>query len=1368
MSFLFSPAALRRQGRRSNGSSASRIQRGSFFEPLEGRRLFAVGPTVTEGVATEALFRITYAVDPAEPFSVDYQTEDRTAAAGSDYTPVGGTLTFGGGFAAGGVSIQVDDDPGPGPDPIVRETQTVRVPILNDSLREDTETFVLRLTDERVPTQPDFMTATIRNDDVVDVSVSDAGAVPEGTPPGAGRGLTFTVSLSRALPAGDPPVVIDYSTADGSAANGGGDYVPASGSVTFNPGGPTSRQVVVSTRPDAALETDEFFHLNISSSSVGVNITDGQGTGTILNDDIGVSVGDAAPVNEGDPPAAGGVLSFPVTLSRPLAAGEAPVSVWYSTANGTALDGPDFFGTVGKLEFTPGGPATLFANVQLQSDLSPEDNDTVLVVLGDPSGMDVVNRQASGTILNDDTPQELPVPVEADPVTEGNPGQAHVVRFVVDGEFVDPDLIADGIFYATADGAGVAGALAGSDYVSKTGQLRFTIVRAATGSAGGQVSIAMAPIGDGDPRDRTYQRRATVDVPIVGDSIAEGDESFFLVLTDTSGAEVGRAEGIIINDDGDASGGTVTPGPGTRFDWSMPPRFGLDVNQNGQIDMPLTSEYGSATRFEVDLDGTASRDASGNPPVRYEWSIDAGPGITTPIHFSGPQPVLSGAQALAQGDYTVTLDTQAADGTWSSATQTVLVKDYLIVAMGDSYGSGEGNPEVPAARDIDGNLDTIDQQAVWADGVTPDITAAHRRHHRSIYAGAAQAALELERSDPYTSVTFLFLSQSGAEVTKGVIAPYVPDPAADPKRVPAGWLASDGPEVTRWDRAQVDQARDLIGSRKVDQLTLSIGGNDTGFGPILSDLIKSDLAISAIVNGPLAAWAAYQFGLDQIWAGTDMRLAALRDQRYPALAAALSGPGGLGVAPGNVMITEYPDPSKDETGNIAPEIMGDIQWPLEVDSLELALALQHVFIPLNQTIQGAAAANGWHFVSGISSRFSTHGYSSSNPYLRTFKEATYLQGPGPRNALEFLGDPSTGTMHPNVQGQLVYRDALLRQIRQDLGTPDPAVVVASATGGSVVEGDSGTRDLLFTVTLSAPQSKTTTLTYTVGGGTATPGSDFTPRGGTLRFAPGTTSMTMRVPVVGDTSPEPDETVVLNLSAPQNAVVLSGQASGTIVNDDQPPARVTYVFLNGPDVSGATSTPDQAAFRARGGMDPTYGFAVLPASQAASFPWVRGVDQIGLRFDQSVQGLVEQGDLVVRGADGAARPFSGFAYDPVTRTAVWTLASSVTNNRLRMVFANAVLPGLDLRANVLSGDASGDGRVNALDLAFIKQRLNKVATNPGSGAITYSIFADLTGDGRINALDLSAARQRLNRALPTANSSVAATDLLFGSTRISPA
>src|SRR5213079_2851642 len=93
-----------------------------------------------------------------------------------------------------------------------------------------------------------------------------------------------------------------------------------------------------------------------------------------------------------------------------------------------------------------------------------------------------------------------------------------------------------------------------------------------------------------------------------------------------------------------------------------------------------------------------------------------------------------------------------------------------------------------------------------------------------------------------------------------------------------------------------------------------------------------------------------------------------------------------------------------------------------------------------------------------------------------------------------------------------------------------------------------------------------------------------------------------------------------------------------------------------------------------------------------------------------------------------------------------------------------IPGGDFafRFNVLRGDATQDGRVNALDLSFIKQRLNKSATNPGTVA-PYSPFADLTADGTINALDLSAARARLNNTLPVADP---ATALLFSSAPIS--
>src|SRR5207247_11365194 len=70
-----------------------------------------------------------------------------------------------------------------------------------------------------------------------------------------------------------------------------------------------------------------------------------------------------------------------------------------------------------------------------------------------------------------------------------------------------------------------------------------------------------------------------------------------------------------------------------------------------------------------------------------------------------------------------------------------------------------------------------------------------------------------------------------------------------------------------------------------------------------------------------------------------------------------------------------------------------------------------------------------------------------------------------------------------------------------------------------------------------------------------------------------------------------------------------------------------------------------------------------------------------------------------------------------------------------------------RINLLGGDVSGDGQINALDLSFIKQRLNRTATNPGTSGATYSSFADLTADGLIHARDLPAAKHPPNPRPP---------------------
>ena len=121
-------------------------------------------------------------------------------------------------------------------------------------------------------------------------------------------------------------------------------------------------------------------------------------------------------------------------------------------------------------------------------------------------------------------------------------------------------------------------------------------------------------------------------------------------------------------------------------------------------------------------------------------------------------------------------------------------------------------------------------------------------------------------------------------------------------------------------------------------------------------------------------------------------------------------------------------------------------------------------------------------------------------------------------------------------------------------TDDDPLPALSVDSPSVTEGDSGSTDLTFTVSLSAASGREVRLGYAIypGDGTATSGTDYTAIDGFqfLTFAPGETSKTFTVEVLGDTDPEADETVGVRLAAgPVNAIIGDGTGVGTITDDD---------------------------------------------------------------------------------------------------------------------------------------------------------------------------------------------------------------------------
>lgn len=107
----------------------------------------------------------------------------------------------------------------------------------------------------------------------------------------------------------------------------------------------------------------------------------------------------------------------------------------------------------------------------------------------------------------------------------------------------------------------------------------------------------------------------------------------------------------------------------------------------------------------------------------------------------------------------------------------------------------------------------------------------------------------------------------------------------------------------------------------------------------------------------------------------------------------------------------------------------------------------------------------------------------------------------------------------------------------------------SVSGLTTVEGNSGTPAANFTVTLEAATKHRLTVGYATSDGSALKGVDYVETSGTLTFEPGETTKAVSVPIVGDVFDEFDESFTLNLSNPNLGIIVTGQGTCVITDDD---------------------------------------------------------------------------------------------------------------------------------------------------------------------------------------------------------------------------
>ena len=205
------------------------------------------------------------------------------------------------------------------------------------------------------------------------------------------RAATFTLTLSSASAV---DVTVHYQTADGSAV-AGGDYIASSGDVTI-PAGQISATFTVAVMGDRLPEPKETFAV-ILTGATNATIADGQGTGTIIDDEPRVSISDVTKWERRKNTTS---FVFTVTLS---AAYDQPVTVSYRTADGTATtsDG-DYVARTGTLTFAP-GETTKTITIAVKGDSKKEANETFYLDLFDNSSNSLFTKNRGiGTILNDD------------------------------------------------------------------------------------------------------------------------------------------------------------------------------------------------------------------------------------------------------------------------------------------------------------------------------------------------------------------------------------------------------------------------------------------------------------------------------------------------------------------------------------------------------------------------------------------------------------------------------------------------------------------------------------------------------------------------------------------------------------------------------------------------------------------------------------------------------------------------------------------------------------------------------------------------------------------------------------------------------
>lgn len=1029
-------------------------------------------------------------------------------------TPQSGTATSGVDFSASAQTIQFD----PG-----QTDKTFVVHAIGDNIYEKDETFSVALSNPSgatlgsTPGQQAVATGTILNDEAIPtISIGDV-SIAEGS---SNSTTTFNFTITLSGPA-DTALTFDAATlADTALA--GEDFVAKTQTLTI-PAGQTTATFAVTGKQDGLFETNEQFFVNLTNVKLGgvtlANPGDTQAVGTILNDDAQptLSVGDVT-VLEGD--AGTKEIEFTVTM---VGQAGADVTFHWSTANGSAIAGEDFVAKGDTVATIPVGSNSVKLKVTVNGDMTDEPDENFFVNLSQAtlSGTNLVITDAQGEakLLNDDRS----ISISDVTVVEGNSGETDAVFTVTLSGDSDHEVT---VHYRTQDDTATSSGAAAD----------FTGI--------GDTVLTFAP----------HQTTQTITVKVKGDVNYDQNDQFKVLLSQATNAQIADAEAVgIINDDGDAK-----------------PMVSVnDVTKLENADGGDTTQYS----FEVSLDH-ASDDT-----VTVAFNTVDGTAKSGSDYTAIANQTVTFAPGVTKQTVVVTVKN---DKTYESEeTFKAVLSDPSNATLDSAHFQGTGTIQGDS-DDVLPRLQITGQQIVEGDNGEKFLTFTIQR------IGATEAPLSFHieaqtkpgdtalPDDPSTTIVeagsdYLFggqdITMQPGETTKTVQVKIYGD-TVDETNETFSLVLSNPIGAT------INPASDGTAQGKILNDDLTVKFQQTAVSVTEGNSGQTDMVFQAQLSAVSdhAVTITYNVTNGTATSGTDFQPTTPMQITIPAgqLTGEIRIPiQGDNTAENNetftVTLLSATDAALATTDTTATGTIVNDDAALSIadativegnsgtkDMVFVVTLKDAAVFPVTVHYVIGEAADGYTAVAG--SDFGPSGFA--------------LQGDITFNASDFANGVATKEIHvPIIGDTLVEGDEkfLVRLSNPTAnGNPIDALLKATADGRiqddesflsvndvTVVEGDTGTKTAVFTITRSPSSTAAATVVVSTLDGTAiSTGSspDFLAKTETISFAAGETTKTFSVTILGDKVFEADsETFKVVLSNATGAVVVDGEGTGTITN-----------------------------------------------------------------------------------------------------------------------------------------------------------------------------------------------------------------------------